>query len=340
MALALTQDKYLAIGKKKQADLVTALVAADMLTLAGTQIDLQARPINEDNAADLGKGVYATNVYPSHIEASGSWNGRVTAEALAFLSGYAIGAVSKSSSGDGFKYTMTAPDLETDGLDLPVTTIATKTGAVNNKALIGMACEEFGIQLQSGPGRDNAQFTSSWVGTGQYDNPSGISFPAAFTEHSLTSGSLNTLTLIGFDYLTSGRMNQVNIGFKNNIRPGFYPGSGAQDNYQLQGRMRRGVPSITLTAKVEADSASSEEDALLAGTEGTGVIYLRGAALGAAYYGWKITFHRIRLRATPLGDADGIATYDCEYTVLKHASNGVFTIEATIGVDNFLTAAS
>ena len=171
MALALTQDKYLAIGKKKQADLVTALVAADMLTLAGTQIDLQARPINEDNAADLGKGVYATNVYPSHIEASGSWNGRVTAEALAFLSGYAIGAVSKSSSGDGFKYTMTAPDLETDGLDLPVTTIATKTGAVNNKALIGMACEEFGIQLQSGPGRDNAQFTSSWVGTGQYDNP-------------------------------------------------------------------------------------------------------------------------------------------------------------------------
>ena len=340
MALALTQDKYLAIGKKKQADLVTALVAADMLTLAGTQVDLQARPINEDNATDLGKGIYATNVYPSHIEASGSWNGRITAEALAVISAFCVGAVSKSVSGDGFKYTMVAPELETDGLDMPVTTIATKTGAVNNKALIGMACEEMGIQLQSGPGRDNAQFTSSWVGTGKYDNPSGITFPAAYSEHSMTSGALNTLTLIGFDYLTSGRMNQVNIGIKNNLRPGYYPGSGSQDDYQLQGRMRRGVPTLTLTARVEADSASSEEDALLAGTEGTGVIYLRGAALGASYFSWKITFHRLRLKATPLGDADGIATYECEYTILKHASNGVFTIEAICDEDNILTAAS
>jgi len=340
MALALSQDKFLAIGKKKQAALGTALLAADMLTLSGTQMDLQARPINEDNAEDLGKGVYATTVYPSHIEAPGTWNGRITAESLGLISAFAIGSVSKAVSGDGFKYTMVAPVLETDGLDMPVTTIATKTGAVNNKALIGMACEEFGIQLQSGPGRDNAQFTSSWVGTGKFASPSAITFPAAYAEHSLTSGNIYALSLIGFDYLTSGRINQINFGFKNNMRQGYFPGSGSQSSYQLQGRMRRGVPTITLTARAEADSASSEEDALLAGTEGTGVIHLRGAALGASYFEWKITFHRLRLKATPLEDADGIAAYACEYTVLKHSANGVFTIEAIFDEDDVLVAAS
>lgn len=337
---ALTQDTYLAIGKKKQADLTTALTASDMLTLAGTQIDFDAAPINEDNTDDLGKGVYATNVYKSHIQSSGTWNARTTAEALAVMSAFAIGAVSKSSSGDGFKYTMVAPVPGTDGLDLPVTSVAIKTGGVHNKLLVGVACEEFSLQIQAGTGRDTCSVSSSWVGTGKFTAPSGISFPAAYSEHSLTAGALETCTLIGVNYLTASRINTINLGFKNNIRPGYKPGSGSQSGYQLQSKMRRGKPVISLTARVECDSGSSEEDILLAGTEGTGVLYLKGAAIGAAYTGWKITLHRIRLKATPRGDADGIATYDCDYSILEHSTNGVFTIEATILEDNLLAAAS
>lgn len=337
---ALTQDTYLAIGKKKQADLTTALTASDMLTLAGTQIDFDAQPINEDNAADLGKGVYATDVFKSHIAAAGTWNGRSTAEALALCAAYWVSKVSKSSSGDGFKYTMVAPDMETDGLDLAVTTVATKVGGVHNKALVGVACEELGLQIQSGTGRDTCTFTSSWSGTGKFSAPSGITFPSAASEHSLTAGALDICTLIGVDYKGSSRINQVNLGFKNNIRQGFKPGSGSQSGYQLQAKMRRGTPALTLTGRFECESGSSEEDILLAGTEGTGVIYLKGAALGVAYAGFKITYHRIRLKTTKIGDADGIAIYDCDYSILKHATNGVFTIEATIAEDNLLAAAS
>lgn len=340
MALALSQDKYMCLGYKQQKDLTTALAAADMWTLTGTQMDIQAKPIDEDNAADLGKGVYATNTYPSHIEAGGSWNGLATAESLAAISAFWVSKLQKAVSGDGFKYTMVAPVFATDGLDMAVNTIAVKVGAVQDKALIGLACNEFGLQMQTGPGRQNCQFTSNWVGTGKYANPSNIVFPAATAEHSLTAGSLETATIIGFDYKTTGRLNTLNLSLNNNIRQGYFPASGSQSGYQLQGRMRRGVPSMSLTAKVECDSASSEEATLLAGTEGTGVIYLKGAALGASFFSWKITFHRLKLKATPLGDADGIATWDCEYAILEHSVNGVFTIEAICDQDDILTAAA
>lgn len=98
---------------------------------------------------------------------------------------------------------------------------------------------------------------------------------------------------------------------------------------------------ITLRATVEADSGSNEEDLLLAGTEGTGVITCAGAVIGAGTdtHKWQITFHRLRARLTPLGEADGIAAYNIEYTVLEHSTNGVLTIEAITEQDTILTAA-
>ena len=337
MALALTQDQWMAIGFKKQVDLVTALTAADMVTLGGTTMDFNAEPKKQNNATDKGKGVYSTKTFKSHYECGGNWAGIATSQALAIISAFAVGKITKAAAGSGFKYTMVAPDLTADGLDMPVTTIATKTGAVNNKALIGMACEEFGVSLTNATGREGAQFTSSWTGTGKNSKPSGITFPAAYAESEMNAGSLTTLSFIGFDYLASGRMNQFSFSFKNNKRSGFFPGSGSQSGYQLQGRMRRGVPTITVSGRVECDSGSDEESALLADTEGTGVIAIQGPLIsGSSYHGWKITLHRIQLEATKLGDADGIAAYDVTYTAMQHSTNGVFTIEATTDIDNIL----
>jgi hypothetical protein len=344
MALALQQDLRLAMGYKKQVDLATPLAAAsDFLTLQLTNTDaLGIEPINEDNAQDLGKGVYATNVFPSNINTQGSFNGRMTAEAMALISAFWCGKTTKTTAGSGYKYTHVAPNLQVDGLDLPATSAIVNLGAVRDLLLAGIVCNSFGFQFQSGPGRDNATFTSSWVGTGAYVKPSGITIPAPYSEHSLNAGGISTLALVGFDYLASKRFVSLNGEFNNNLREqsAYFPGSGSQGGYQLRGRMRRGAPTLGLTAVVECDSGSSEEDALLAQTEGTGVIVVDGPTVGGVAYQFKITYHRLRVLTAPIGDSDGIASYSLTYSVLEHASNGVFTIECTVAQNNILAAAA
>jgi hypothetical protein len=341
MAVALLQDTRFSISYKKQVDLATALAAGDMWTLALTNDDpIGIQPINEDNAADKGKGVYATQNFPSHIDARGSWNGRLTSEAAAMLFTFGTGTAVKSAVGTGFKYTSIAPDLLSVGLDLPVATSVIKIGAVRDVLLKALALEEFQLQFQSGPGRDNATFTSSWFGTGAFTRPSAIVQPAAYVEHGLNSGTFTTLTLLGFDYLTNKRFSSMNFGWKNNIRESsaFFPGSGSQSGFQLRGRLRRGIPQLTMSATVECDSGSSEEDAVLSQTVGTGVIHLTGAAIsgGGGNHSLKITFHRLMANVAPLGDADGIAAYNVEYSIQQHATNGVLTAEVICEQDNVM----
>jgi len=342
MSLALTQQTRFAISKKKQVDLVTALTAADMLSLTGTAIDFHATPVNEDNATDLGKGVYATNVFPVSWDTGGTWNGFLTSEAMAVISAFGVGAVVETTvATGGFKITMVAPQLETTGLDLPVASVVQTIGAVVDKLLIGMACEEFGLQLKSGSGRQNAQFTSSWLGTGKNTDPSGITMPAAFSEHGLNAGGITSLTLIGFDYLANHRFSTCDFNWKNNIRDGssYFPGSGSQGGYQLRGRVRRGVPTLTLKATVEADSGSNEEDALLSQTEGTGVITVVGPTFagGGGAHTYKLTFQRLRVKTSPITDLDGISGFSVDYSILQHPTNGVLTIEATTETTGILS---
>jgi hypothetical protein len=342
VSVALLQELRFAIGFKKQSDLTTALVAGDMLSLRQTNRDLmQSVPINESDKDDLGKGVYSTTLFKSNLDGRGPWNGRLTSEAAAILASFGIGANSKAVSGGGFKYTCDAPVFATAGLDLPVTTalVQVRTGgaAISDKALIGMACEDFGFQFSLGPGRDNAQFTSNWIGTGKYAKPSAIVMPDIYDEHSLNAGGITELTLVGFDYLANKRFADVQFSWKNNIRErsAFFPGSGSQNGFQLRGRMRRGSPEIRLSATVECDSGSSEEDALLALTEGTGTITCAGATDNSL----KLSFPRLRVKASPIGDSDGIAAYKIDYEILEHPTDGVLSIEATCLQDDILVSA-
>jgi len=350
MSVALLQELRFAVGFKQQTDLVTPLVAADMVSLRQTNSELiQAQPINEDDSADYGKGVYATQTFPSHWQAAGPWNGRLSAEALAIITGFALGKYTSKAATTGvggFLYTYAEPIFSTDGIALPSTTMATqiRTGgsAITDKAIVGVACEEFGLTFRLGPGRDNAGFTSQWTGTGQNVKPSAIVMPTIYDENTMNAGGITELTLLGFDYLANKRFVSMDFKWKNNIRTsGFFPGSGSQGGYQIQGRLRRGVPTITLTAVVECDSGSSEEDALLAQTTGTGVIHVTGAQVGAGpeFFGWKVTFHKLSVKSSPISDSDGIASYQLEYFLLQDSSLGVMTIEAITSLDDILTVA-
>src|SRR5690348_9092187 len=107
MGAALTQEVRTAIGFKQQSDLVTPLVAADMWSLRQTNTDLiQTEPVNENDAADLGKGVYIENLFASYLKGGGPWNGRLTSEAAAMLAGFGLGKVTKTATTatGGFKY--------------------------------------------------------------------------------------------------------------------------------------------------------------------------------------------------------------------------------------------
>ncbi len=350
MSVALLQEVRNAIGFKQQNGLTVPLVAADMVSLRQTNSELiQAQPINEDDSSDYGKGVYATTTFPSHWVAAGPFNGRLSAEALAIITAFAIGKVTSKAAtvgAGGFLYTFVEPTFATDGLDLPVTTMAVqiRTGgsAITDKAIVGCACEEFGLTFRLGPGRDNAGFTSQWHGTGQNAKPSTIVIPTLYAEHPMNAGNVTVLTLIGFDYLANKRFVSLDFKWKNNIRTsGFFPGSGSQSGYQIEGRERRGVPTITLSAVVECDSGSSEEDALLAQTVGTGVIQVDGAQVGAGpeFYGWKITFHALSVKTSPISEADGIAAYQVDYFILQDSMAGLCTIEAITDLDDILAVA-
>src|SRR6516164_1764341 len=124
MSVALIQEVRFAVGYKAQPDLKTPVPVGDMFSLRQTNTDfIQAQPINEDDTNDLGKGVYATQTFPSHINAQGNWNGRLTSEAAAMLCCYGIGGAVETV-GSGFStYTMSEPIFATVGLNLPVTTM-------------------------------------------------------------------------------------------------------------------------------------------------------------------------------------------------------------------------
>jgi hypothetical protein len=54
---------------------------------------------------------------------------------------------------------------------------------------------------------------------------------------------ISALTFNGINYLSGGSAKQfvsMDASWENNFRPGFFPGSGAQDGYQIQGRFEWG----------------------------------------------------------------------------------------------------
>lgn len=335
------------IGFHKQTTLQTALVAADTWSLRQTnRATGQPEFETEDDKEDLGKGTpFATQVFPVSLSTSFPWEGRLTSEAAAMLGVFGIGLNAKTAADTGFKYSCKPSVLLTASPDMPATTIvqAIRQGGsdVFDFALIGMCCEEFTISLQSGPGRDNATFRSTWVGCGKYANPSTITIPATYTEHGLGAGAATALTINGVNYISTKNFLNLEFTYKNNIRldAGYYPGSGTQSSFNLRGRMWRGDPEATLRVTALFENGSTELDDFLAQTEGTGRITIPGAAMGTATHLLDIQFHRMRARNPSINDQDGLVAITTEYSLLEHASNGVLTYDAQCLQDEIGTAA-
>jgi len=72
---------------------------------------------------------------------------------------------------------------------------------------------------------------------------------------------ISTLTFNGINYLTGGSAKQfvsMEASWENNFRPGFFPGSGAQDGYQIQGRFEWGDRAFAVQFVVRVQAGSTE----------------------------------------------------------------------------------
>lgn len=334
------QEVAIAIGFAKQSALQTALTGTDLWTLKSTSFN-PAFPehVAETDAGDYNKGdEFATQLFPTNLNVNLEWPYYLTSQNAAQVITFAFGKNSKTGPASGaYQYACTLMDPVTDGVDLPSTTVvagirAGTAGEMLDMALIGLVCDGFTIRLSSGPGRQNATITSRWVGCGKYTNNSGLTIPAATTETLLTSGGATAITINGIDYLTAATFVETEFTLANNVLAdgGFYPGSGqvtsAGGNYDIRGRMRYGRRTLSLVHVAELEATSTELATLLAGTEGTATITLRGALItGSTYHQLSLVFQRIRFKAYALSETNGFVTVRIESEIMKHSSNGVIT---------------
>lgn len=342
------RETRLCIGVKKQSALQTPLVAADCVTIMKTNPALFALDLRtESDAPWIGKDdEFATQNFLTNWDVSGPIEGYLSSLKAALIAAFALGKVVMTPvSGTGFNYVITPMDPVTDEIEMPATTIVEtiRQGAsdVIDRALVGMCCEEFSIELNSGPGLQNARISSTWVGCGKSVEPSTITIPAKTTEYLLPGYSV-TLTIIGDDYVTAKSIQSASFRWKNNMRldSGFYPGSGSSDGAQIRGRMEHGDRECAMSVVARFANGSTELAKVKAQTEGTMVLTVTGAVIGGTvYHDLTITLHRVVYRSAVIGDADGIVTVAIEVLPMKHVSNGLVTIEVNTDVEDILTAA-
>ena len=342
------RETRLCVGFHKQAALQTPLVAADCVALLKTNpalfnVDLKT----ENDASWIGKDdEFATKNYLTAWECIGAIDGFLSSEWAVVLAALGLGKVQKDAAGDGFKYTCSPLAPVTDGIEMPSTTIveAIRQGAsdVIDRALIGCCVEEFGFALNSGPGLQNARFTSSWMGCGKRVSPSTIEVPAVSAAH-LLKGYSCAATIMGTDYVTLKLLQSFDFRWRNAIRgdSGYYPGSGVWDGGQIRGRMEHGDRQLTTNFVARFQNGNDELDKLLNQTEGTVVVTVSGDPISTGVlHKMTITERRVVIQSAVIGEADGIVTVAVELLPMTDVATGLLQIEVWTELDGVLTAAA
>jgi len=331
---ARSRELKLGIGFKKQTgtgadattptQLQTALSAGDLWSLGQSSFS-PAFPdfVKETNALFYGKGhEWITQTFKTSLAVRWAWQHFLTSQNFAQVLAFALGVKSETTAGTGaYRYIMTPMDPIVDGVNLPATTVVAGirqggAGEILDVALVGLVCNSFNLRLQRGPGLQNTQLNSEWVGCGKYVNNSGISIPSATTESRLGAGSGTALTINGVNYLTNARFVDMELAYNNNVKDGYFPGSGQQSGFDVQGRMRYGNREISLTCLVELESDSAELAALVAGTEGAAIFTLEGDTItGGIKHTAEVQFPLTEIKAYKLEEADDFTAARIEIAV-------------------------
>lgn len=285
------------------------------------------KPINEDDADEFGKGhEFGVNLFKSHMAPDPfPVEKYISSEMAAFAACFGLGKVTKTGAGP-YNYVVTPLDFVTDGSELPYFTyyeqIRPGGSVVRDLAHIGCVLKSHRYTVNNGPGRQNAKMTMEFLSTGNVDETSGITAPAALALNEISGGAI-TLTVIGVDYVTPKDLVSVEWGWDTEFIPGFYAGSGTSNGYQIQGRLeiRRRTPILRFVARFK--NGSAELTKLLALTTGTAIVGMSRDANNNLQY----TYQKVGFRTAEIGSTDEVVTVSVEAFGMYHASNGVLTVD-------------
>ena len=199
--------------------------------------------------------------------------------------------------------------------------------------------EEVTTTFKYGPGRASATTDASFIGSGRYLAPSGITLPPTLAEKYMLSSSA-AVTINGIDYVagTPGAKTflQATMSWKNNLLGGlgFHPGSGIQNGAAVRDRIFIGNRVVTLdcTAFLQADS--TEFAKLVAQTAGPAALTLTFDS--THFVTW--TFPQVSYESVTRGQEEGIVSVrfntavQFDPTVVGGKANGVLIVTSKNGL--------
>lgn len=293
----------------------------------------------EDDSDFIGKGhEWTTQLFETSMDLNWPWASFLTSRNWAQVIVFALGNWTETAPGVGAaQYVCTPMDGATDGPNLPCTSILAgirqgTVGEIIDIQAPGCVCGSFTLVVQSGPGLQNTNLTSNWIGCGKFTQNIGISYPAQATEQRLGAGSSTALTIMGVNYLSNARFVSLTFEYNNDVaqESAYHPGSGQQSNFDLRGRMRYGKRTVAFKWIAELESGSNELSNLLAGVTGSTQLKLEGPVIGAsaANHTALIEFGLIRHKGIDIGSRDGLVTVEVETSIMYDPTDGPLTLTA------------
>ena len=325
------QNKILGLGLHRQADIITA----NSTFIRFRQLNAELAPtgfMQENDATEIGKGnefISASGVYPVSWNPAARIDKYTSAEFLTWAWAFALGKVAEVTG----TYTLTPIDVCVDGMELPYFTVVEQVcesgGQALDNAFVGCAVEDVTVDFNYGPGRQSGRVTVNWVGSGHMTTPSGVTVPAAVSEHYMLAGSM-VMTINGTDYIAAKTMLSGQISWKNNLLlgPGFYPGSGLQNGAAVRGRIEIGprVSGFTFTARLLKNS--TEYVKLLAAATGTATITMSFDATHTMTW----TYPSVQYETVVNGETDGIVSVSVTVATKYDPTLGVISVSSQCGI--------
>jgi hypothetical protein len=237
------QELQVAISRTAQTAIDTP--SADLVRFNTTSDDMADwEPMVEDDADEIGKGhEFAEESFLTSYKVSKKLQCYNSAEAFSIAAAFGLG------SGNAGTYTPIDPITNVHEIELPWMTVLEGvrkggTAPVLNRAFTGMVVDKWNFTLAKGAGRANSKIEIDLVGTGRVDQASALAMPAKTPVHLLHAASL-TCSINGTDYITAKTFESAQFTWDNNLREGYFPGSGFQipgdpTSGQVMGRMEFG----------------------------------------------------------------------------------------------------
>jgi len=324
----------------KQADIVTATLVAKIWRLTNLNTKPWAKvPVNEDDRAEVGKGhEFPTQLFKSHYNMpTYEISKYCSSEFLAWVMAFSLGNVTAVAGTGGTPPTVytIVPALGASnptGLELPyfsfVQQIRPGGSAVLDEMFVGCAIKGWKLSIKNSPGRASATLSAECVASGKYTAPSGITLPAPTPLHEFNAGMISALTINGVDYLAGGsgkNFVSLDASWENNFRPGFFPGSGQQDGFQIQGRFEWGDRSFTVQFVVRVQAGSEEYANLINQVTGPATLTFTRDANNS----FSMAIQSMGFNVVELSNTDGIATLQVTGIQLYDSTNGLVTMSIT-----------